>query len=214
MKRAWIQSQWGNSASSSSKAQNHGKGGIQSEDMQFADYLLGSLGRGCRSCVDLQEAAHAMVLESGGSCSSVTRKISKIGACGRHPQNAERDLFRLLSLPCDPYNVKICIKDSLRPKRTTSMDLPIILPHEMLDYLHRSKKIVVNPEQVKQYWTRYKAFKSPSHPCCKDDLLPHSPLGLAGDDCKYTLSGSKVIIIAFNLPLHDQNESRSRWKVT
>lgn len=108
----------------------------------------------------------------------------------------------------DPYNVKICIKDSLRPKRTTSMDLPIILPHEMLDYLHRSKKIVVNPEQVKQYWTRYKAFKSSSHPCCKDDLLPHSPLGLAGDDCKYTLSGSKVIIIAFNLPLHDQKRKQ------
>lgn len=80
-----------------------GKAEIQSEDMQFADYLLGSLGRGCRSCIDLQEAAHAMVLESGGSCSSVTRKISQIGACGRHPQNAERDLFRLLSLPCDSF---------------------------------------------------------------------------------------------------------------
>ena len=202
-----------------------GKGGIQSEDMQFADYLLGSLGRGCRSCVDLQEAAHAMVLESGGSCSSVTRKISKIGACGRHPQNAERDLFRLLSLPCDaffrlitcglnmfvffnilklvasfesflkwrypktlkfggtfilgnlhlcykgrcreakdPYNVKICIKDSLRPKRTTSMDLPIILPHEMLDYLHRSKKNCGEPragETVLDTIQGLQVFKSP-----------------------------------------------------
>ena len=108
----------------------------------------------------------------------------------------------------DPYSVKICIKDSLRPKKTTSMNLPLILPHELLDYLHRSNKIVVNPEKVKQYWTRYKAFKSPSHPCCKDDLLPHSPLGLAGDDCKYTLSGSKVIIIAFNLPLHDQQRKQ------
>ena len=54
-----------------------GKAEIQSEEMQFGDYLLGSLGRGCRSCIDLQEAAHAMVLESGGSCSSVTRKISR-----------------------------------------------------------------------------------------------------------------------------------------
>ena len=104
--------------------------------------------------------------------------------------------------------MKITIKDSLRPKRTTSMNLPMILPHEMLDYLHRSNKVVVNTEQVKQFWTRYKAFKSSNHPCCKDALLLHSPLGLAGDDCKYTLSGSKVIIIAFNLPLHDQKRKQ------
>ena len=53
------------------------------------------------------EAAAACVAESGGHCSSLTRAIAKIGCSGRFPGNAERDLFRLLSLPVDsrPINM-------------------------------------------------------------------------------------------------------------
>ena len=67
--------------------------------MAFADNMLSSLGRGATSCAELQEAAEAMVQESGGHCSQVTRAIAKIGSHGRFPGNAERDLFRVLSLP-------------------------------------------------------------------------------------------------------------------
>ena len=73
--------------------------------MQFADYLLGSLGRGAMSRKDLQEAAHSVVLESHGNCSKVTKSIANIATHGQHPQNAERDLFRLLSLPCEPWHI-------------------------------------------------------------------------------------------------------------
>ena len=37
----------------------------------FASHLLGSLGRGASSCKELQEAAAAVVVESGGSCSGL-----------------------------------------------------------------------------------------------------------------------------------------------
>ena len=108
----------------------------------------------------------------------------------------------------EPYNVEIRIKDRLNPKKTTTMHLPMILPHEMLHHLHCTGKIQIDPMQVQTYWQRYRDFKDANHPCCKDGLLKHSPLGLAGDDCKYTLAGSKVIIIAFNLPLHDRQKKQ------
>lgn len=76
-------------------------GVIQDSDMAFADNLLASLGRGATSCYELQESAQAMVIESGGSCSRVTRALARIGTHGRYPGNCERDLYRVLSLPVD-----------------------------------------------------------------------------------------------------------------
>lgn len=70
--------------------------------MPFADTLLASLGRGATSCAEIQEAAMAMVLESQGNCSHVTRAIARIGCNGKWPGNCERDLFRVLSLPVEP----------------------------------------------------------------------------------------------------------------
>lgn len=40
--------------------------------------------------------------ESGGHCSELTKKLAGIGSHGRYPNNAERDLFRILQLPVDP----------------------------------------------------------------------------------------------------------------
>ena len=77
-------------------------GELGADEAPFADVLLASLGRGATSCYELQEAAAAMVRESGGTCSSVTRAIARIGTSGKHPGNCERDLFRALSLPVVP----------------------------------------------------------------------------------------------------------------
>ena len=76
--------------------------GISADEAPFADNLLASLGRGATSCCDLQEAAAAMVLESGGHYSSVTRAIARIGTNGKFPNNCERDLYRTLRLPVEP----------------------------------------------------------------------------------------------------------------
>ena len=69
----------------------------------FADHLLATLGRGASTCADIQEAAYAMLLESQGHCSKITRSIAKIGCWGKFPGNAERDLFRTLSLPVESW---------------------------------------------------------------------------------------------------------------
>ena len=76
-------------------------GGLNADAMPFTDHLLASLGRGATSCVEIQESAMAMVRESNGNCSAVTKAISRIGCSGKFPGNCERDLFRVLTLPVE-----------------------------------------------------------------------------------------------------------------
>lgn len=40
---------------------------------------------------------------------------------------------------------------------------------------------------------------TPTHPACAEQR--HVPVGISGDDAKYTLAGSKVIVIMLNFPL-------------
>lgn len=76
-----------------------------SESSEFADFLLATLGKGATSVSGLQTAAMAMVRESGGHCSQLTKKLARIGGAGAFPQNAERDLFRILELPIDSWRL-------------------------------------------------------------------------------------------------------------
>ena len=84
-------------AASSSSSRRDAASSIQST--VFADHLLSQLGKGAETCAGLQQAAAAMVLESDGHCSHMTKRMASIGSYGKHPRNAERDLFRLLDLP-------------------------------------------------------------------------------------------------------------------
>ena len=68
----------------------------------WADHALSNLGRGATSVADLQQSAAAIVAESNGHVSSTTHGIARIGCSGKYPNNAERDLFRLLDLPTVP----------------------------------------------------------------------------------------------------------------
>ena len=78
------------------------------EDIQqssaWADHALATLGRGATSVAELQQSAAAIVKECHGCCSQMTKSIAKIGCSGKFPNNAERDLFRLLELPVDTHS--------------------------------------------------------------------------------------------------------------
>ena len=69
------------------------------ENTAYADHLLCQLGKGAESCAGLQAAAAAVVVESSGHCSYLTKRLALIGSAGTHAKNCERALFRLLNLP-------------------------------------------------------------------------------------------------------------------
>ena len=53
------------------------------------------------SAAELQAAAHAMLRESRGECSSATKLFAKAGNYGKFKGNVERDIMRGLKLPLE-----------------------------------------------------------------------------------------------------------------
>ena len=89
-----------------------------------------------------------------------------------------------------------------RCKATCRMRLPIVLPHELLHSLSISGQHAVAAQAIKEYWDHWLRFKH-HHPAAAEGK--HTPLGVAGDDARYTLAGAKVIIICINSILWDRD---------
>ena len=130
--------------------------------------------------------------------------------------------------------VEVPCRDMDDPKRkTTTMRLPMILPHELLSYLTVIRPIsVLYPEAVffvfswyihnflfcafsctfqeknkihviesdkATYWQHFRTYMG-DHPALDHhDANPqsswHQPIGLFGDDAKYTLAGRKIVVL-------------------
>lgn len=89
---------------------SHPNAGVVDEHQSaFADHILCNLGKGAESCAGLQQAAAAVVVESQGHCSQLTKQLASIGTAGANSRNCERDLFRLLRLPIEPWLMKCSI---------------------------------------------------------------------------------------------------------
>ena len=97
--------------------------------------------------------------------------------------------------------VEVPCKDCKRPKQKTTMRIPVILPHELLHWLGQNNRFHINQTAIANFWQRWQQFK-PHHPAASNGV--HNPLGVTGDDAKYTLGGAKVIVIAMSLTLLDR----------
>ena len=105
------------------------------------------------------------------------------------------------SLPKDPVFVIIPAKDKIKKNRIRYLRCPVILPHELLHYMASTGQFQVDSQELQEFWRLWSLHK-PHHPAATEGL--HWPLGLGGDDAKYTLAGSKVIIICINHILFDR----------
>lgn len=75
---------------------------------------------------------------NGSSLSPLTERMARLGASGRHPQNIERDLCKLLQLPLVPFWITIPVRAPDNRQTLTSLKMPVILPHELYHYLFES----------------------------------------------------------------------------
>lgn len=79
----------------------------------------------------------------------------------------------------------------------------MVLPHDILFGLHESGRLAkLCPKQsLVEFWDNFKAHVS-SHiqwPVAAERSM--LPIGVHGDDCRYTESGQKLIIFSMNLLL-------------
>ena len=54
---------------------------------------------------------------------------------------------------------------------------------------------------MKEYWDHWEKFATVEHPATEQKK--HVPVGMAGDDAKYTLAGAKIICMLLNFPLQE-----------
>ena len=106
----------------------------------------------------------------------------------------------------EPWMVEIPCKDRNKPTQKSTMRVPVILPHELLHWLGQNKRFHIHPSLIKKFWERWQQFR-PFHPAAATAI--HNPIGITGDDAKYTLGGSKAICIAMNLILLDRMKTQS-----
>ena len=61
--------------------------------------------------------------------------------------------------------------------------------------------MILNFDDVDVFWTHVRKNFEYAHPAMHDAV--HLPIGLSGDDAKYTLAGAKIIVLMLNLILQD-----------
>lgn len=90
--------------------------------------------------------------------------------------------------------------------------MPLVLPHEICLYLHKKNKYAEYgcEAELKKFWHHFKtctdeAIRWPS--MWEDSVVP---IGLHGDDCRFTDSGQKVICLSMNYLL---DESQQRFPI-
>ena len=82
--------------------------------------------------------------------------------------------------------------------------MPIVLPHDLLNALHKSGRLqsMCPEEELSDFWDNYREHTSDeiAWPAGRptDDCVP---LGVHGDDCRFTDSGQKLIVISLNILL-------------
>lgn len=69
----------------------------------------------------------------------------------------------------------------------------------MLRLAKEKHKIDWSPDDVKTFWSHWENHFEVSHPATSEKV--HLPIGLSGDDARYTLAGAKIIVMMLNFLL-------------
>ena len=87
--------------------------------------------------------------------------------------------------------------------------MPLVLPHALVKYLHGVKMLgkVSAPAELRKFWRHFKTRTDPSvrwpHYFKRHGVIP---MGLHGDDCRYTETNQKIICVSLNFLLDERQE--------
>jgi hypothetical protein len=178
--------------------------------------------------VDIQDDAAAAVAD--GARTAALDRLASLGGKGRHKNNLERDLTRLLSkgipgvpqLCLEPFYVETPLEKE-DDVGNSVVNHPLFLPHEILHCLGAHDVIPLTmfgpdgPGGVRDYWNQVRGHEwAQQHPCMEygDEELDHFiPVGLHGDDVATTKLG-KVLVLSVNSLLSRADSLISRLLIT
>ena len=90
-------------------------------------------------------------------------------------------------------------------------DVPVLLPHQILQHLFNDIKLELPEAHVQEYWTHTRTFMEWARAHPSDGS--HVPLGLYGDEARCgETNDSKLLGLWLNMPLFKPSSNRcSRW---
>jgi len=157
--------------------------------------------------IDVQRDAMEIVNECGAQhVNAVTNMLSTLASNGRHPGNAERDLYRMVKreceLPIEPYDVDVTILGE-DGRQHEVVPVPIALPHEVFAALRDAGvdrwKHSMTPSIAftTDFWRRMATVSyMADHPIVKDGgAWPTTiPVGVWGDGAQFNRSDSATVL--------------------
>lgn len=111
-----------------------------------------------------------------------------------------------------PKMVEVTVKEKLSGDdfTKTTMNIPLFMPKDILEFLVGNLGLIVEDQAISKYWRHARDFD-----CPWKNISPNSdhwPLGLYGDAAKYSPAGSKILAYFLNIVLWCPKSSRmSRW---
>ena len=129
--------------------------------------------------------------------------LPKIGAGGRHPQNAQRDIMRALGRPTGaPEFYKAVIPVVGADGEPTTTEHPFILPHEFFASLYAERRddfrrcVQGDNQERAQLWERFKKLPLvQNHPTLgEQDLGQCIPIGIHADAGKFSHQDASFVI--------------------
>ena len=84
-------------------------------------------------------------------------------------------------------------------QKSVMMELPILPPHLLTAWLLQSKRLAFNVEAAAQFWDHHRAqgcpwMRGPTFQCPKASA-EYEPFSIYGDECEYTVSKQKILMI-------------------
>ena len=81
--------------------------------------------------------------------------------------------------------------------------MPVILPHELVAALHKTGELtnMYDMQGLREYWDHVIGHATTQVPWPNNVPDMILPAGLHGDDCRFTDTGEKIVVISWNLVL-------------
>ena len=103
------------------------------------------------------------------------------------------------------YFTTIPIRDPSDRKKRTTLRIPVLLPHLLVEYLVNRNIVELSDVAMKRFWDHVVSRKvawATRHP----GRHTHHPIGIYGDEGQITKAGDKVIICTFNMLLDSRGD--------
>ena len=97
------------------------------------------------------------------------------------------------------HSIKIPVKasDSSVDSGEVTCDVPILAPHEVLQWLTNDKYVIMNDPAAERFWAHHQSAGTPwlgKAKIRKDGYTVH-PVSLYGDEAEYTQTKEKILMV-------------------